>query len=743
MGHLPSLISNLAIILMTAGIITILFKSIKQPVVLGYIWAGIIVGPSLHFFEITNMKEVSTWAEIGVIFLLFALGLEFSFKKLFNIGSVAFITAFTIVIGMVSLGFFTGKMLGWSGINCLFLGGMMAMSSTTIIVKSFNDMGLKSQQFAGMVVGVLIVEDLFAVVLMVLLSTFAISSDFSGGDIVMNILRLFMFILIWFVCGIYLLPTIFKKTRKYLNDETLLILSVALCLMMVLLATNTGFSAALGAFVMGSLLAETIEAERIEHLVSPVKDLFGAVFFVSVGMMIDPMMLLYNWKSILLITIMVMAGQIFFGSMGMIFSGQPLKVAMQSGFSLAQVGEFAFIIAQLGLTLGVTNKDLYPTIVAVSAITTFFTPYLIQSSTSAYEKFSTRLPKRTLRILENLSFTSKLGNSGFRSELIKTILGIIILHSTIIIAIIIFGITYLQPFLYQFVSNEQWANILCATIILICMAPFLRALMVKKNKTIKQYLAENNVNKGALVGLIVVRIFLCLIMVMFVLSHFFHFGWIVVGLIAISFIVFTMLSKKLKRSSILIEKHFLSNLTEREQHFDSKKAIRKDSVNRLLARDIHLAEFVVHPQSPNVGRSLKEIDIRKKYDVQIVSIIRGEMHINVPGGEEFLYPYDKLVVCGTDEQLKRFTLMVEQISHKESNREDVILEQIQIDEHSLLLNQTILSSRLRELYGCMLIGIEREGQTTLGLDINTIFQLGDILLLVGEKQKINELYSLG
>ncbi len=274
---------------------------------------------------------------------------------------------------------------------------------------------------------------------------------------------------------------------------------------------------------MGSLLAETIEAERIEHLVSPVKDLFGAVFFVSVGMMIDPMMLLYNWKSILLITIMVMAGQIFFGSMGMIFSGQPLKVAMQSGFSLAQVGEFAFIIAQLGLTLGVTNKDLYPTIVAVSAITTFFTPYLIQSSTSAYEKFSTRLPKRTLRILENLSFTSKLGNSGFRSELIKTILGIIILHSTIIIAIIIFGITYLQPFLYQFVSNEQWANILCATIILICMAPFLRALMVKKNKTIKQYLAENNVNKGALVGLIVVRIFLCLIMVMFVLSHFFHF----------------------------------------------------------------------------------------------------------------------------------------------------------------------------------------------------------------------------
>ena len=373
MDALPSLISDLAIILMAAGIITILFKKINQPVVLGYILAGIIAGPSLNFLHVTDTENIKTWADIGVIFLLFSIGLDFSFKKLMKMGGTVFITAFTVILGMMSLGYFTGKLLGWDQITSLFLGGMVSMSSTTIIIKTYEDLGVRKQQFAGLVIGMLIVEDLFAVILMVLLSTLAISSDFSGEDLIYNILRLFMFILIWFASGIYILPTLLKKVRKWLNEETLLIVSVALCLTMVLIATHTGFSSALGAFVMGSLLSETIESERMEKVTKPLKDLFGAIFFVSVGMMINPSTLASNLLPIILITLAVMGGQIFFGTMGMLFSGQPLKTGIQAGFSLAQVGEFAFIIAQLGVNLRVTSESLYPTIVAVSVITTFFT----------------------------------------------------------------------------------------------------------------------------------------------------------------------------------------------------------------------------------------------------------------------------------------------------------------------------------------------------------------------------------
>ena len=373
------MIQDLCIIMLTAGITSLLFKLFKQPVVLGYIVAGMLVGPHvLGGMWVTNEENVETWGEIGVLFLLFSLGLEFSFKKLLKVGSTAVIGAGVIVVGMMIAGMVTAHLLDLGGLNALFLGGMLCMSSTTIVFKAIEEAGLRSHRFAGVCFGILIVEDLFAVVLMVLLTSIAVKNEFQGKELLWQVGKLVMYIAIWFILGILLIPTFLKKFKKFLNDETLTIFSIGLCLGMVLLAVQSGFSSALGAFVMGSVLAETIDAERIEHLVQPVKNIFGSIFFVSVGMMINPAQLLQYWLPISIITLVVIVGQILFGCFGTLLSGQPLRVALQTGFSLVQIGEFAFIIANLGQSLKVTDSSLYPIVVAVSVITTFLTPYIMK-----------------------------------------------------------------------------------------------------------------------------------------------------------------------------------------------------------------------------------------------------------------------------------------------------------------------------------------------------------------------------
>ncbi len=373
------MIQDLCIIMLTAGITSLVFKAFKQPVVLGYIVAGMLVGPHvLGGLWVTNEENVETWGEIGVLFLLFSLGLEFSFKKLLKVGSTAVIGAGVIVVGMMIAGMVTAHLLDLGGLNALFLGGMLCMSSTTIVFKAIEEAGLRSHRFAGVCFGILIVEDLFAVVLMVLLTSIAVKNEFQGKELLWQVGKLVMYIAIWFILGILLIPTFLKKFKKFLNDETLTIFSIGLCLGMVLLAVQSGFSSALGAFVMGSVLAETIDAERIEHLVQPVKNIFGSIFFVSVGMMINPALLLQYWLPISIITLVVIVGQILFGCFGTLLSGQPLRVALQTGFSLVQIGEFAFIIANLGQSLKVTDSSLYPIVVAVSVITTFLTPYIMK-----------------------------------------------------------------------------------------------------------------------------------------------------------------------------------------------------------------------------------------------------------------------------------------------------------------------------------------------------------------------------
>ncbi|MGH2644461.1 MAG: cation:proton antiporter, partial [Chitinophagaceae bacterium] len=478
MDNLHQLITDLALILGSAGVVTIIFKKLKQPVVLGYIIAGLLVSPNFKLFPtITDMESIRVWADIGVIFLLFSLGLEFSFKKLVKIGPTAGITGIFEVSMMLLTGFIAGRLMGWSFMDSLFLGGIISVSSTTIIIRAFEELGVKTMKFAGMVLGVLVIEDLAAVLLLVLLSTVAVSKNFSGGALLFSVLKLVFFLILWFLAGIYLLPTFLKKAKRLINEETLLIVSLGLCLIMVTLATKAGFSSALGAFIMGSILSETSQNEKIIHLVKPVKDLFGAIFFVSVGMLINLSVLAQYILPVILLTLVVIAGKTVNATIGSLIAGQPLKQSVQTGLSLAQIGEFSFIIATLGLTLKVTSPFLYPIAVGVSVLTTFCSPYLIRLSDPFYHWLEKHLPEKWISSLNRYSSgAQKIRTVGTWRLLIRAYLKTLIINTVIIIGIILITTNYLKPFLQEWFNNPFHGTFISTIITLLLIAPFLWAL---------------------------------------------------------------------------------------------------------------------------------------------------------------------------------------------------------------------------------------------------------------------------
>ena len=743
MSQIPSLISDLAVILISAGLVTLLFKKLKQPVVLGYIVAGILAGPAIKEIPtVTDVESIRIWADIGVVFLLFALGLDFSFKKLMKVGGTAVIGAVTVVIGMMTFGYITGLSLGWGHMNSLFLGGMLSMSSTTIIFKAFDDMGLRNQRFAGVVFGILVVEDLFAVLLMVLLSTLAVSKHVEGMKLLDSVIKLGVFLLFCFVVGIYLIPSFLKRARTFLNDETLLIVSIGLCLGMVMIATKAGFSSALGAFVMGSILAETIDAEHIEHIVKPVKDLFGAIFFVSVGMLIDPV-LLWEYKiPILILTLVVMVGQILFSSFGVLLSGQTVKVAIQSGFSLAQIGEFAFIIASLGLTLKVTDNFLYPIVVAVSVITTFFTPYMIRMAEPAYKIAERVIPASWMSFLERYSSGSNtIRQKSAWDKLLKALVRIVGTYTAVTLVLIFIWLQFVAPFMINQLPGLQ-GQIISLVLILLLISPMLRAIMMKKNHSVEyqQLWHDSKYNRGPLVSLIVLRIILCIGLVMLPIARLLNTA-VGIGLaIAATVIALVIFSKRLKKQSILMERHFFTNLTARELENERNAPINQRFASHLLERDLHLADFEVKQNSPSMGKTLKELNFRQKCNVNIVTIIRGSKRINIPGGNERLYPFDKLVVVGADDDLAHFRQYIEE-RYKESlnnlqETKEVNMEQFFISEGSGLIGRTILESGIRDNSGCLVIGIERDARSIKNPPPTTVFEQGDIVWIVGEHEKV-------
>ncbi len=741
MTHLPHLITDLGLILGVAAVTTFVFKRLKQPIVLGYIIAGFFAGPYFSFFpSITDSHSVEVWAQIGVIILLFSLGLEFSFKKLIKVGGSAGISAITEITVMVIAGFVIGSAFGWSSTDSIFLGGILSISSTTIIIRAFDELGMKGKKFTELVIGILVIQDIAAIIMLVLLPTLAVSKEFSGLSVLLPVLKLGFFLILWFVSGIYFLPTVLRRSEKFLNDEMLLITSLALCFLMVILATAAGFSPALGAFIMGSILAETRVGGKIEHLTKPVKELFGAVFFISVGMMIDPGALPMYWVPILAITVGIIVLQPLSAITGALLAGEPLKVSVQTGMSLSQIGEFSFIIATLGLSLKVTSPFLYPIAVAASAITTFTTPYMIRLSVPLHSWLELHLPQKfQKRLLEHSAGAQTIKAVSDWKIFSMAFFIQTTIYSVIILGIILLTVRFVVPMWHS--NDSYFVDILITIVTLLVISPFLWALTIRKIKPdVSIRIWRNNQYRGLLVALEAVRIAVGFVLTGFLIHSLLSFTVALAGLGTLLFIALFNY-KRLQTAYEYIEKRFMANFNDKEAEEHKQKG------NHLVPWDAHITSFTLSADYTGVGKMLKELQYRESCGVNIGMIKRGNFTIHVPDRNERIYPGDELFVIGTDEQIGSFKKLLEEHSKVKVNyktaEQDILLQQVQIREGSDLHNKTIKESAIRERTRGLIVGIERGDERILNPDSGFEMQNGDKLWIVGPQMRIQALVRKG
>ena len=713
MAEIPFLVKDLALILMVAGIVTLLFKKLKQPLVLGYIVAGFLVSPHMPY-------------------TLFSLGLDFSFKKIVKMGASPIISTVVIVFCMMMLGISVGHGFGWNKMDCIFLGGMLAMSSTTIIYKAFDDMGLRQQKFAGMVMSVLILEDILAIVMMVMLSAIAGGSTPDGEQMFESVIKIVFFLILWFIVGIFAIPLFLRSVRKLINSETLLIVSLGLCCGMAVLSTKVGFSSAFGAFVMGSILAETIEAEKIIKLVEPVKNLFGAIFFVSVGMLVDPQILVDYALPILALVLTILIGQAVLGTFGFMLGGESLKSAMRCGFSMAQIGEFSFIIASLGLSLGVISKFLYPVVVAVSVITTFLTPYMIRLATPSYQVMEKHLPNKLITALNHLATNRP---STTQQSKWKALLRQMTVNTVA----------------YSILSAPGWrlhwyANAITGVLTVIFIAPFLRAIVMKKNHSNewKRLWVESSINRIPLLSTIVVRFMIALGFIFYIcnfLSRFTDALMISIGIVAVLLII---VSRRTKKRSIKMERLFIRNLRSRDIEAQVKGTKRPLYEGHLLDRDIHISEFEVPEDSTWCGHTLRELNLRQRFGVDMSSIYRGSRRINIPNGDTTIFPCDKLQIIGNDEQTQKFNnaLQTELVPEDlDIEKREMKLRQLVISGKSEFCGKTLGESGIRDKYDCMVVGLEEGLESLTKISPSYTFQKGDIIWIVGEEAALQKIMN--
>ena len=749
MGELPALIKDLALILVVAGIVTLVFKRLKQPLVLGYVVAGFLVSPHMPYIaSVVDTHDIHTWADIGVMFLLFSLGLDFSFKKILKMGASPIITTVTIVFCMMMLGIVVGHLFGWGKMDCIFLGGMLAMSSTTIIYKAFDDLGLRQQQFASLVMSVLILEDILAIVMMVMLSAIASGNSPDGGQMLGSVAKIAFFLVLWFVVGIFAIPMFLRRVRKLMNSEVLLIVALGLCCAMAVLSTEVGFSSAFGAFVMGSILAETIEAEKIIRLVEPVKNLFGAIFFVSVGMLVDPNILVEYALPIFCLVMTILLGQALFGSFAYMLGGESLRSAMKCGFSMAQIGEFSFIIASLGMSLGVIGDFLYPVVVAVSVITTFLTPYMIRAATPCYNVLERRLPNRWVRSLNHLTMSHP--NTTEKSLWHKLLIAMgrnTLIYGILSAATITLMFTIALPFFRKLLPGwdlHWYANAITGVLTVLFIAPFLRAMVMKKNHSEewKRLWAESNINHIPLLFTVLVRAVIAIAFIFYIcnyLTRFSHALMYTIGIVVLTAIVF---SRWVKHRSIRLERLFILNLRSRDieaQVHGHRKPLYE---GKLLDRDVHIADFEVPADSLWMGKTLRELNLGHQFGVHVSSILRANRRLNIPDGSDVIFPGDRLQVIGSDQQLTAFRHALQKEVYDddpELEKREMLLRSMIISASSPFIGKTLQESGIRDRYNCMVVGIE-EGEENLSVvHPGYVFEKGDIIWVVGEEESLRQL----
>ena len=747
---MSSLIIDLAYILIVASVVTIIFKRLRQPLVLGYIVAGFLAGPHMPYTpSVSSVEGIEEWSDLGVIFLMFTLGLEFSFKKIVRMGMQPILTAIMVMCCMIGIGGMVASLFGWSSMDKLFLGGMLSMSSTTIIYKAFDDLGLRTKRFASGVLSVLIIEDILGILLMVMLSALAVSRHFEGIELIKSLMQLAFFLMLWFMVGIYVLPLLLRKARQYINSETLLVVSVGLCFLLAVIASRIGYSPALGAFMMGSILAETLEAENIEKSVGSLRDLFGAVFFVSVGMMVEPSVLIEYWLPILVLTLAVVLGQMFFGSLSYFVASGDLRYALQSGFSMVQIGEFAFIIAGLGQELGVTSQFLYPVVVSVSIITTFLTPYIIKFAPYACDRVERVVNGQLSAVNEKFKKgrvlperkkkeTSVLSPAFVWKRLLMAILYQTAAYLTISIAIVFFSLATIRPLCHHFIG-EKYGTVLCCIVTLLMLAPWIRPIVIKKNhsREVKYLRALGGMTAVLVVLTIFMKAFLGLIIIYNVVEFISSFWWVWNVLFSVIALGLMIVSRPVKYASIRIERTFKQNLRLREQQATLSYG------RKLRGKDLQIARVKVPQHSRWGGHSLAQLHFGKTDRVHIAAIIRAGHRINIPGGSHRIYPGDELeVVAGADaiENLRARSEqeLVQPQEHLKDNHSLSIIS-VQLSEASPLIGNTLQDVDFRLRYHCMVVGVEDEKGHLGTTQAKRQFRQGDIVWVVGEEADLSML----
>ncbi|MDD5961659.1 MAG: cation:proton antiporter [Bacteroidales bacterium] len=762
MTHLPTIITDLSLILILASIFSVSCKILKQPVVLGYIVAGLLAGPHISLIPTVQPENISTWADIGVIFLLFGMGLEFSFKKMMSIGKVGGKAMLFEVLTLSVFGFAIGRLMGWNFIDSMLLGGMLTMSSTAIIVKAFNDMGLQKEKFAGIVFGILVFEDLFAILLMVILSTFAVSRSFEGSELAMMVARLGFFLVMWFVCGIYLIPTLLKKIKKYLNSETLLLVAMGLCFLMVVLATKAGFSSALGAFIMGSILAETIELENIEKVIQPIKDFFGAIFFVSVGMMVDPQVLFDNFSTVIIIAAASIAGKMIFTTTGVRLAGESMKTAVQSGFSLAQMGEFSFIIASMGMSLGVTSASIYPIVIAVSVITTFTTPYTIKLALPAYHVLESVLPNSLTDKLNKREDKKEGEKESQWKQLLMSYFFNLAIFSAICLSVYFVSAAFLLPLCATF-DNLDFGHIIFSFVSIIAMSPFLIGMVRNRGRQSFLFLSlwsSHNNNRYFLTAMIGLRWVVAIVFLFMTIKLYWNISSVVIVVVALVVFAFIFQNKNLQKGYWKLEARFVKNFNQRQIEMrlnqNSKQEGNMHELDNLhwIDKNLYVSTYLVQKGGVVENKTLKELNLRKVYDIIIVAVTRNGKQINFPDGDFRLEVNDTLLALGQIQKLKNAQIDYKGIDldySKVINLHDFTLKQ-QSDKHSCIkcmtfiigensswIDKNLYDAQLNRKTNCLVVGIERGDIPIPNPSSHVRFKKDDMVWVMGDDKSLYKL----
>lgn len=765
MESLDIFVVDLALILCVASIAAVILKKLKQPVVLGYIVAGFLISPNFTWLPtVVSQSDITVWANIGVIFLMFGLGLEFNLNKIAEVGKSAIITATTVVTAMVVIGYSVGLLLGWSTMTSIFLGGMLSLSSTMIILKSYEEMGLKNTKFAELVMGIMVIEDIVGIFMMIILSTISVSKGTPDAiSLIEDIGMLLLYLVAWYVLSVYIIPSFMKKADSVINDEVLLLISVTVCFVMVFVANQIGFSSALGAFLGGSIISGTVYGERTEHLVKPLKDIFGAIFFVSVGMMVVPSMLVEYLVPILILTVVTIAGQLLFATLGMVLSGQSLHTSIRGGFSMVQIGEFSFILANLGSDLGVIDDFLYPVVVCISIITTFTTPFFIKSAEPAYQWLEAHLPERLK------SFREKYGNKEDAEQqadesdwkrYLKRVFNHTLLYASLIGIVYFIGYTVIAPFIQQYSIGVE-GDIATSVIIIVFMLPFIVRLCTKRSRLRVKLWISDPKNRLPIITLQALQFIYAMAFVVITLSTFFpKFNWVFIP-VAIVVIVVAIRSDFVYDNTLKLELKFVANMNE--------KTLEEARMERQLGKDYSWLDervFVRRIRVPESWDGMLLLDFHKKAykNINVIRAVRGKEEYLMPNAEFTVKPGDLLDIMGMEENLDPcINMLVANEGVTTINKSSISLHKyvkdsklnqgghetkiiccpIKIGENSEFHKKTIRTSGFREKYKGFIIGIERGNLPICNPNLRMSIEKGDLLWVVGDKEMADQLLIAG